>query len=125
MYHAPGNLVINCIFLATVPIPLLTINILNDQTVGQSLTLESSITTVRGITSRVDIEWSSDGSILKVIQGLNHSSTLNTSVLYADIYIIPQLSTTDEGRNFQCEMSINATSLVKVSNDVTLNVTGK
>ena len=80
---------------------------------------------MRGITSRVDIVWSSNGSILKVIQGLNHSSTSNTSVLYTDTYVISQLSTTDEGRNFQCEISINGTSLVKVSNEVTLNVTGK
>ena len=80
---------------------------------------------MRGITSRVDIVWSSNGSLLKVIQGLNHSSTLSTSVLYTDFYIIPQLSTADDDRNFRCEISINAALLVQSSNNVTLNVTGK
>ena len=103
----------------------MNINILNNQTVGQSLTLESSITTVRGITSRVDIVWSSNGSILKLIQGLNNTFTSNTSVLYIDTYVIPQLRSTDEGRDIQCEISINAASLVQISKDVTLNVTGK
>ena len=37
----------------------------NTQTVGQSLTLQCEVTTVRGITSRVDIVWSSDGTVLR------------------------------------------------------------
>ena len=129
--HVLVDLVMNLIlliiylFLSTVPIPFVNINILNNQTVGQSLTLESSITTVRGITSRVDIVWSSNGSILKLIQGLNNTFTSNTSVLYTDTYVIPQLRSTDEGRDIQCEISINAASLVQISKDITLNVTGK
>ena len=93
---------------------------------GQFLSLECNVTTVRGITSRVDIVWSSNGVILATIVGLNYNSTTtNGLVLYTNIYTIPQLSTADEGRNFQCEIIINAISLVTASNNVTLNVTGK
>jgi len=80
---------------------------------------------VRGITSRVDIVWISNGSILKRTEGFNYSSTSNTSVSYTDFYTIPQLNTSDEGRNIQCDIIINAASSVTASDSITLNVTGK
>ena len=110
---------------ATVPTPSISINILTNQTVGEPLTLESTITTVRGITSRVDIGWSSNGVMLQLTEGFNHTSTSNNAVIYTDIYTISQLSTTDEGRIIQCEMFTNAVSTVTASDSVTLNVTGK
>ena len=91
---------------------------------GQPLTLESTVTIVRGITSRVDIVWSSNGSTLKTTEGLNHTSTSNNAVIYTDVYTIPQLSTADEGRIIQCEIVINDTLSVLASDTVTLNVTG-
>ena len=92
---------------------------------GQSLTLESTVTTVRGITSRVDIGWSSNGSMLQLTEGFNHTSTSNNAVIYTDIYTIPQLSTTDEGRIIQCDTFIKAVSPVTASDSITLNITGK
>ena len=41
------------------------------------------------------------------------------------MYTIPQLNTTDEGRNIQCDTFINAVSPVTASDIVILNVTGK
>ena len=105
--------------------PAVMIEILNNQTVSQSLPLECSITTVRGITSRVDIVWSSKGLMLRKTEGFNYSSTTNTSVLYTDSYTISQLSTTDEDRDIQCVVFINAITLVMASDSVTLNVSGK
>ena len=113
------------VLYVAVPVPSINISILNNQTVGQSLTLEGTVTTVRGITSRVDIVWSSNGLMLKRIEGFNHTSTSNNSVIYTDIYTIPQLNTSDEGRNIQCDTFINAVSTVTASDNVTLNVTGK
>ena len=112
-------------FHTVVAQPLITISILDDQTVGQSLILQASITTVRGITSRVDIVWSSNGVELNRTQGLNHSSTSIDSVLYIEFYTIPQLSTLDEGRTITCHVTINSMSPVTATDDVTLNVTGK
>ena len=116
---------INHVFCVIVPTPSISISILNNQTVGQSLTLETTVTTVRGITSRVDIVWSSNGLMLKLTEGINYTSTSNNSVIYTDIYTIPQLSTADEGRNLQCNIYINGILLVTASDNVTLNVTGK
>ena len=72
---------------------------------GQSLSLECSITTVKGITSRVDIVWSSNGSELKRTEGLVHSSTTDDSVLYTEFYTIPKLSALDEHRTITYDFS--------------------
>ena len=108
-----------------VPVPSVFISILNNQTVGQSLVLQCDVITVRGITSRVDIVWSSNGSELHIAKGINISSSTNDSVLFTDAYIIPQLSTKDEGREYQCEVFIDTGSPVVGSDSVTLNVTGE
>ena len=92
---------------------------------GQPLTLESTVTTVRGITSRVDIGWSSNGVMLQLTEGFNHTSTSNNTVIYTDIYTISQLSTTDEGRIIQCDTIINSVSTVTAFDRITLNATGK
>ena len=105
------------------PIPSVTVNILNNQTVGQSLILKCSATTVRGITSRVDIVWSRDGLELNTIRGVN-SSIIDDSESFTDTYTIQQLNTADENREYQCEVSINIESPVKATGSITLNVTG-
>ena len=97
---------------------------LNTQTVGQSLTLQCEVTTVRGITSRVDIVWSSGGTVLRRINGTT-ATTMDNSLVYTDSYTISQLSTTDDGREILCEVVINASPPVMDSNNITLDVIGK
>ena len=96
----------------------------NTQTVGQSLTLQCEVTTVRGITSRVDIVWSSGGTELERMNDVS-STTMDNSLVYTDSYTISQLSTTDEGRVIRCEVVINASSSVLASDSITLDVTGE
>ena len=89
---------------------------------GQSLTLQCNVTTVRGtITSRVDIVWSNDGTELKRVDGVS-STTVDNSSVYTDSYTISQLSTSDDDRVIQCEVVINASTLA--SDSITLDVTG-
>ena len=114
------------LFVCSVPAPSIKITALNNQTVGQSLTLESTITTVRGITSRVDIVWNSNGVELKRINNSNISLTINDSELYEDTFNISLLSTSDDGRVFQCEMIIMTTpSIIVATGNIILDVTGK
>ena len=107
-----------------VPGPTVNVTALNDQTVGQSLTLQCEVTTVRGITSRVDIVWSSDGAVLRSINGAA-ATTMDNSSMYTDFYNISALSTTDDGRVIQCEVVINSSSPVTASDAITLDVTCK
>jgi len=82
------------------------------------------VTTVRGITSRVDIVWNIDGTEIERMEGVNISSTADNSVVYTDTYNISQLSTTDDGREYQCEVVINTSPLVMANDSVTLDVMG-
>ena len=111
-------------FFFLVPTPTVNETAINTQTVGQSLTLQCEVTTVRGITSRVDIVWSSNGTELERMNNVS-SITMDNSLVYTDSYTISQLNTADEGRVIECEVMINASPLVMNSNNITLNVTGE
>ena len=107
-----------------VPTPNVSVTTPNNQTVGQSLTLQCNVTTVRGITSRVDIVWSSGGIELERMNNVS-STTMDNSLVYTNSYSISQLSTTDEGTVIQCEVVINASPPVMASNNTILDVTGE
>ena len=121
-----SNICVTFIVISLVPAPSIEIIALNNQTVGQSLTLEGTVATVRGITSRVDIVWSSNGVELERIINANISLTVNDSELYEDTFNISLLTTSDDGRVFQCEMIIMTnSSTIVAANTITLDVTGK
>ena len=96
----------------------------NTQTVGQSLTLQCEVTAVRGITSRVDIVWSSDDTVLRRINDTT-ATTMDNSLVYTDSYIISPLSTDDIGSMIECEVVINTSPSVMASDSITLDVTGE
>ena len=114
------------VYVILAPAPNVSVSAPNTQTVGQSLTLQCNVTTVRGITSRVDIVWSSGGTELQRMNDVSSTTMDNSLVLvYTDSYTISQLSTTDEGRVIQCEVVINASPPVMASDSITLDVTGE
>ena len=82
------------------------------------------MTTVRGITSKMDILWSSHDLELERMNNVS-STTMDNSLVYTGSYTISQLSTTDHGRVIQCEVVINASQSVMASDSITLNVTGE
>ena len=107
----------------SVPTPTVSVTAPNNQTVGQSLTLQCEVTTVRGITSRVDIVWSSDG--MELNRTNSTPTTVDNSLVYTDSYTISQLSTDDEDRDYLCEVVINSNPTITNNASVTLDVTGK
>ena len=112
-----------CINIA-VPTPSVTVTAPNTQTVGQPLTLTCNAVTVRGITSNVNIKWSRDGTEVERMEGVSVSSTPGNMVMYTNTYTISQLSTTDDGREYQCEVVINTSPPVMSTGSVTLDVMG-
>ena len=104
--------------------PNVSVTAPNTQIVGQSLTLQCEVTSVRGITSRVDIVWNSNSTIFRRINGVP-STAMDNSLVYTDSFTISQLSTTDDGRVIQCEVVININPPVTAANNVTLNATGE
>jgi len=115
-----------CVFVS-VPSPNVTVNPLSNQIVGQSLTLECNVTAVRGITSRVDIIWRRDDGAEELNRTNNTSPTMMPgSLVYTSTYTISQLSTTDDGREYQCVVVINTSpDGVMANGSIMLDVTGK
>ena len=103
---------------------MVNITITSNQTVSQPLSLQCSVTTVRGITSRVDIVWSSNGVELRRIEGANVSFTSDSLVTYTDHYNALQLNTSDDGRVYQCELLLNIIPLLMADGNITLDVYG-
>ena len=97
---------------------------LNTQIAGQSLLLECSVTTVRGITSRIDIEWSFGNVLLWKIEGITSALIVIDSVLYESFYNITQVSTLDDDRVYKCKAVINGNPQLTATDNVTLDVTG-
>ena len=110
--------------MLAVPTPSVVVFAPSNQTVGQSAILVCEVLAVRGITSRVDIVWSSCGMDLNRTNNVSLSPVDNLP-LYSDSYTISQLNTTDDGRVILCEVVINASPLVMANNSTTLDVTGK
>ena len=111
------------LLFTTVSTPTVSVTALSTQTVGQSLTLQCDMTTVRGITSRVDIVWSSGSMELERLNNVS-STTMDNSQVYTHSLNIPQLNTTADGRVIQCEVVINTSPSVMATNSITLDVTG-
>ena len=82
------------------------------------------MTTVRGITSRVNFIWSSDGTVLKEEEIDVIDFTVQTLNLYSSTYTISQLSTNDDGKSYKCGVLIDASPPIVDFGNVTLDVTG-
>ena len=107
----------------TVPPPTISVIAPTPQIVGQPLTLECSVTAVRGITSRVDIIWSRDGEVLNRTNAAS-PTVMDSSLVYTDLYTIPQLCLCPADQDiYQCEMVINTSPPITATDSVTLNVT--
>ena len=97
----------------------------NVQTVGQSLLLECIVTTVRGITSTIDIAWSSLNVVFNTERNVSINLTTSYSASYTNTYIIPQLSTLDDGRVYNCEVVMNSNPPVSDIGRIELDIIGK
>ena len=97
---------------------------LNEQIVGQPLMLECEMSTPRGISSRVDIVWTRDGVEVEHINDISSNFSSPEVVVYTNIYTIPLLGTNDDDVVYECEVIINSSPLHKISENVTLDVTG-
>ena len=98
---------------------------LNEQIVGQPLMLECAMSTPRGISSRVDVVWSRDGVEVEHINDVSSNFSSPEVVVYTNIYTIPLLGTYDDDIVYECEVIIYSSPLLKISENVMLDVFGK
>ena len=86
-------------------------------TLSQSLTLQCEVTTVRGITSRVDIVWRRGNRILTTTENVS-SSAVNDGMVYRDVYTTGILNESDINAMYRCEVIIN---MINVTETFTVN----
>ena len=98
---------------------------LNEQIVGHPLMLECAMSTPRGISSRVDVVWSRDGVEVEHINDVSSNFSSPEVVVYTNIYTIPLLGTYDDDIVYECEVIIYSSPLLKISENVMLDVFGK
>ena len=97
-----------------------TVTTANSPIAGQPLSLQCSAAGLGGVTSRADVTWRVNNVDLQTITGI--PSFILSS--YQVPYVIPQLSTTDDGKVYQCEVVINTSLPVMATGSVILDVTG-
>ena len=111
-------------FLHTVPIPTVTVTLLNRRLDSSSPPmLQCEVTTVRGINSTVDIVWS-NGTELDRVRAT--PMTMNNLSIYVVTYTIAQQLTIElDGAVYSCEAVINSDPVVRTNNTITLDVIGE
>ena len=109
--------------LFLVPTPSVTVTAPNTQTVGQPLTLTCNVTTVRGITSAVNMVWRKGRTILQKKRNPTFI-LMSSSLVYMDNYTISQLNSDDDGIEYECRLVIRKSPPIKVSSSLTLDVIG-
>ena len=97
---------------------------MNNLTIGDPLTLNCTVTAVRGISSSVDIIWTTGGRVVRRVNNIIPDVD-NYSAIYTDTFEIPSLSAIDNGRVYQCVVTINASPPVSSSDFFTLTFPGK
>ena len=104
--------------------PTVNIRALENQTVGQSLTLECELVITDDFIMRsISIIWSGDGMELQRMNDVSPTA-VGSSLVYTDSYSISQLNTADDGRMIQCEANISTTSAL-YNHSITLDVIGE
>ncbi|XP_065889338.1 uncharacterized protein [Dysidea avara] len=107
----------------TVPTPNVIVTALNNQQVGDPLLLECNVITVRGITSSVDIVWTTNDEVVRRVDNVS-GETVDNSVVYRTIYNDSEISLRekDSGTTYQCIVEINNSTLVNATDLFVLNV---
>ena len=93
-------------------------------TVGDPLTLDCTVTAVRGISSSVDIIWTTGGRVVRREYNIM-ADIENDYAIYTDSFEISSLSAIDNGREYQCTVVINTYQPVYSSDQITLMFSGE
>jgi len=95
-----------------------------NQTVGQPLKLECTAVDVDCGTAVVEFVWSSGGVQLKQSEGTSFCFRYDNSLMCMDTYNISVLSTSDDGRAYQCDVIIYHSPPVTATSSITLRLNG-
>ena len=103
---------------------IISVTAQNSQQVGNSLTLDCTVTEVISGSNVVEIVWTDNSNA--ILRRINVTSTtaMGNLPVYTDSYIITQLTTSDQGREIQC-IANRRDPPVTDSGSIILSITGK
>ena len=107
--------------------PIITIEISSTTSteIGQPFILQCNATIiVRGITSTVDIIWTTDNTQVRRVNNVTASSHTNSSSTYNDSLIIPSLNISDIGSAYECEVLVDSVFPTRTKSNFTISVPG-
>ena len=108
------NKLLNHYFIFIDPIVDIEVKSATIAAIYQPLILECNVTFVRGITSTVDVIWTTGDTQVRRVNYVTDSNT-NSSSVY-DSFVIPSLNISQIGIIYQCEIWINSIILVSKAN---------
>ena len=92
--------------------------------IDQPLVLQCNAIIVRGITSTVDIIWTTNNTQVRRVNNVTASSNINSSSIYNDLFIISSLNLSDIGSVYECEVLINSVLPTTAKTDFTVSSPG-
>ena len=95
-------------FIITDPVITIEATAISTPKIYEPLILQCNATTVRGITSTVDIVWTTGNTQVRRVNNVTASSNINSSSVYNDSFIIPSLNLSDIRSVYECEVVINS-----------------
>ena len=110
-------------FFSLVPAPTIQVTAPSNQMGRQPLTLQCNLTTVRGITSRVEFIWLDGSTTVRRVSNITAATITDNSTVYSDSLTIPSLTLAHNKRSYTCQSFIYTTPSLVVSHNLTLNVT--
>ena len=115
-----------------VPLPFVKITIFDDETfyfnneILEPVTLDCTVTAARGISSSVDIIWTTEGRVVRRVYNTNNTADIeNEYAIYTDSFELSSLSTIDNGREYRCTVVIDASQPVYNSDRITIIFAGE
>ena len=105
------------------PIMAVEVMAVSVPTINEPLTLQCTATIVRGISSTVDIIWTTGDTQVRRVNNVTASSNINSTAVY-DLLIIPSLDISDIGSVYQCEVLINSVIPTKAKADFIIPIPG-
>ena len=110
--------------LYTDPIVAVEVTAAADPTIYQPLILQCNAIIVRGITSTVDIIWTTGNTQVRRVNNVTAGSNINSSSIYNDSFIIPSLNPSDIRNVYECEVLINSISPTATKANFIISIPG-
>ena len=106
--------------------PIIAVEVMteNSPTIYQPLILQCVATIVRGITSTVDIIWTTGDTQVRRVNNVTASSNINSTSVYSDSFVIPSVNISDIGSVYQCEIIINSILPTTAKANFTISIPG-